>query len=71
MLIQSTFSNAEFPPSSLRNIGTCSLYLFLYGLIMLASWVSDPSGLPFLDDVAGHGPFDILDRRWYPAVCPW
>ena len=34
---------------------------FLYSLVVLASWVSDPSGLPLLDDVAGHGPFYILD----------
>ena len=43
-------------------------YEFLYSFVVLASWVSDPFALPLFDDVAGHGPFDIFDGRWYSAV---
>ena len=35
---------------------------------MEISWVFNPSGLPLLGDVSGRIPFDILDRRWDPAV---
>ena len=53
-------------PSSSMNIGTCSLSK------RVSLWSCSVGILgqrsTRLDNVAGHGPFNILDRRWHPAV---